>query len=110
MMTAIEAAVADLAREERRDLWPRYTANRAGVTTAEAREAMLGLVEEGMLDLYFVVLCENGDEVKRVKHPDKPPVGEEVTCGRCENWEPFTVEAEDIYLVFRPTERLERFA
>jgi hypothetical protein len=107
---AVERTVAAFARAHRHDLWPRFTAKAAGVSTEEAREAMLDLVESGLLDLWYVVIADSGDEVKRFKHPDKAPVGAQLVNYRSEEPDPFVVEADDIYLMFSPTLRLERMA
>jgi hypothetical protein len=104
---SVERAVADLARESRQELWPRFTARRAGVSTSEAREAMLELVRAGLLDLWYVVLSDGGDEVSRHKHPETAPIGTSVTSLRGEEPETFVVEPDDVYLMFSPTDRLE---
>jgi hypothetical protein len=106
VVQAVERTVADLVRHNRRDLWPRFTAREAGVSTAEARDVMVNMAEHQLLDLWYVVLCDSGDEVKRIKHPLKPPIGETVFCGRCDGPEPFTVDESDIYLLFSATDRL----
>lgn len=109
-MSAIEAVVARFARSKRRDLWPRFTAREAGVSTAEARDAMVRLAEDGLLDLWYVVICGNGDEISRTKHPDPAPIGQRVTCYRCDEPDSFEVTGEDVYLMFSPTDRLLRLA
>jgi hypothetical protein len=109
-VSAVEAALFDFAREERTELWPRYTAHRAGVQTAEAREVMLEYAARGYLELWYAVVCESGDVVARYQHPETPPIGAEVTCERCDQPKPFTVEWDDVYLYFSPTTKLRRLA
>lgn len=109
-MSAIEAVVARFARSKRRDLWPRFTAREAGVSTAEARDAMITLAEDGLLELWYVVICESGDEISRTKHPEPAPVGQRVTCYRCDQPNAFEVTGDDVYLMFSPTDRLLRLA
>jgi hypothetical protein len=69
---------------------------------------MLQLTEAGLLDLWYVVLSESGDEVSRHKHPETAPVGSPVTNWRGDDPESFTVEPDDVYVMFSPTERLAR--
>jgi hypothetical protein len=109
-VSAVATAVADLTREERRELWPRYAARRAGVSTAQARDAMLNLTAQGLLDLWYVVVSDTGDEVSRHRHPDRAPVGEQVTNFRADEPESFTVEDDDVYLMFSPTATLEQLS
>jgi hypothetical protein len=109
-VSAIEAVVARFARAKRHDLWPRFAARAAGVTTAQARDAMIELAEDGLLDLWYVVMCENGDEVRRLKHPEPAPIGQRVTCYRCDEPNHFDVTDEDVYLMFSPTDRLRTLA
>jgi hypothetical protein len=109
-VSAIEAVVARFARSRRHDFWPRFTAREAGVSTTDARDAMITLAEDGLLDLWYVVICENGDEISRAKHPKPAPVGERVTCYRCDEPDTFDVTDDDVYLMFSPTDRLLRLA
>lgn len=105
-MTTVEEVVADFAREGRSEIWPRFTARVAGVPTSQARDALVRLAESQLLELWYVVLCENGDIVRRVRHPDPAPIGDFVRCERCDDSGRFEVSEDDVYVLFRPTELL----
>lgn len=105
-MKAVTEAVARFARSERHDIWPRFTATAAGVSTDQAREDLVALSAQGLLDLWYVVLCENGDEISRHKHPERAPIGESAVCYRCDEPERFEVTEDNVYLMFSPTEQL----
>jgi hypothetical protein len=67
---------------------------------------MLGLAAGGLLELYYVVISDHGNEVSRHRHPESPPLGKRVLDQRAEEPSYFTVKDDDIYLVFAPTDTL----
>ena len=111
MAHEIAQIVQALSREGSSGFRASQVAKQSGSPLAEVQAALMELVEEGMLELRYQLICpDNGRTIKSFSADEELPIGQEVSDGRCETEEPFVVEKSNIWVTFRPSEALLRAA
>lgn len=103
--------VQALSREGSTGFRASQVAKQTDSPIVEVQTALMKMVDEGMLELRFQLICpDNGRTIKSYRAGETLPIGEEISDGRCESDDPFLVEKSNIWVTFKPSERLLRSA